>query len=110
MVDTTKLYGVTTDQMNRLRVAEKALDAVKREISDTVLTHVGFGKGDLVVDTSSGFQYRVDSATGYIGVGGHVTVTVWGRRVWKSGRKAGREARSSSVLYTSFLEKVNVDG
>ncbi len=106
----TKKYGVTDDQMDRLKAARNALNAVEREVSDTVMAHIGFSKGDLVIDNMTGLQYRVDSASGYVGMHDRIGVTVWGRRVWRTGRKAGREAYTSSVLHTENLEKVKTDG
>ncbi len=101
------MYGITQDQIDRLKRAEAETDAARQDISKTFLAHYGIKKGDLVEDTSTGLHYRIDWASVSLSRTDEPHVHVSGRRVWKSGRKAGREAHSTSFLIGSCIKKID---
>lgn len=98
-------FGVPRELLAELEEVERHAAAVKAKISEAALTKIGFKKGDVVRDKESGLHYRLESCSVYVSAG-KVGISVMGRRMWKSGRKAGREAHSSSWLTYAWLEKV----
>lgn len=100
------MYGITQDQIDRLKRAEAEATEARRDMSTTFLAHYGIQKGDLVEDTSTGLHYRIDWASVTLDHRGEVQAHVSGRRVWKSGRRAGREASSHSFLSGHFIKKI----
>jgi len=101
-------YGISDEQIARLRSAEEHVDAIKKEVSRTFLANFGLKMGDLVEDTRSGLQYRIDWCSVWFNFGrsNEPNVSMTGKRVWKSGRKAGREAHTISFLSPSSIKKV----
>lgn len=99
-------YGVSSELLDEYAAAERALDDVKRRVSHAALANIGMKKGDLVVDEDSGLHYRLEWCSVWINRN-EVEVSVQGRRVWKSGRKAGREAYTASFLRFKSLKKVD---
>lgn len=101
-------FGVSDAQLERYKAADVERQHALDDISKTAMANYGFTKGDLVTDKSTGLQYRLDYVNAWIRCG-QVQLSVAGKRVWKSGRKAGREAYTSSFLAMPDLEKVEVD-
>lgn len=97
-------YGVPSAMLDEYKEKERALDDVKRRISEKALASIDLKKGDLVIDQSNGYQYRLDWCS--VWLDRHIVrVSCSGRRVWKSGRKAGREAHTNSFLNFTDLKK-----
>ncbi len=92
--------------LGRYRDAVAAVEAIKREISDIALANIGLKFGDVVEEKNSGLHYEVQQCSSWVDRLNVVQISVQGKRLWKSGRKAGTTAYSSTHLSLSSLEKV----
>lgn len=101
-------YGVTHEQMQRFAAAEKERASAMEDIKNTVLENLDFKVGFLVEHKESGHRYRLIDIHPYI-YGGEVVITMIGRRVWKTGRRAGKSAISETILSFDDVQRVNPD-
>lgn len=102
-------YGISDEQIARMREVEAELQAAQQDISTTFLANYGLKKGEVVEDTTTGLHYRLEWCNVHfprLGRGDQPSVSMSGYRLWKSGRKAGREAHSLSFLSGSNVKKV----
>lgn len=95
-------YTIDPDALARLRLLKSEVAQIEADISADIVRQAGFTIGDLVEDKLTGYQYRIKGASGYEHEG-YGNIIIRGNRVWKQGRKAGREASSDSWLRTSDL-------
>lgn len=98
-------YGIDEALVAEYARACAEKEAAEQAMSNVVLASVNLKKGDVVEDTSNGLHYTLDYCSVHFN-GRKVGISVAGKRTWKSGRKAGRTAYTSSFLSLSDLKKV----
>lgn len=101
-------YGVSADQIENIVLAKKALHQAEQSVTDTALKHIGINKGDTVEDIYSGYHYEVSSAVVHTSTG-RVSISILGYRVWRTGRKAGKRAYSTTFLNMTDVKKVETN-
>lgn len=94
---TPSLSELPPGLVDRVREARRAADALDRELSDTILRLAGIHPDAILEDTLSGLRYRITHASANVSQG-WPSVHVRGKRLWKTGRKAGREAYTDSFI------------
>lgn len=103
-------FGVSTHLLERYRRACGIVRDAEAQIAKHVLAQLPFGKGDLVEHKFSGLQYRVKEVSCSMGMHSRVSVYIVGYRYYRTGRKAGTEARSWTHISASDVVKVPQEG
>lgn len=105
----TDNYGVPSDLLEELANAEKLRQSIERKISETACRNAGVKEGEIMRNKFSGLFYQIKGFHAYVNnINGQVTISVQAHRYWQTGRKAGKTAYSTSFLYFSDLEKVDM--
>lgn len=101
-----KNYGVSDKLLNELAEIETAKRECERKINEEALKNVGVKPGEIMVNKYTGLHYQITGFRAYVNIPGHVKISVDAYRYYKSGRRAGKTARSSSWINFEDLEKV----
>lgn len=99
-------YGVPDHLMQTYKAISDDLANTLKEIQAIVLKNLDMKENDIVEDIHSGLRYKLGRPSVYIGFRGNVAIRCSGKRYYKTGRKAGREAYSTSSLSFRSLKKV----
>lgn len=93
---------------------QRLVDEVNKKLEEQILRLVGVEVGDLVEEDRTGLQYVVASAHAYVPQNrlGRAGVSLMGRRLYKTGRRAGLQAHSVSHIseHCTKLAKEAPDG
>jgi len=95
----------TEDKLAHLIALKGECDRLEHELAAELVQQAGYKKGDLVEDQSTGLWYEVSGAHGYFWLN-EMKISLEVRRYWRSGRKTGKTARSTSHISASNLIKV----
>ena len=93
--------------LGRYREAVAAVEAIKREISEIALENIGLKAGDIVEEQNSGLHYEVQQCSSWVDFSNTIQISVQGKRLWRSGRKAGKTAYSATHLSFGSLVKIS---
>lgn len=110
MVKLLPIHELPQDLLRRRIDAQNTLNACDKEIERIVLEHAGLKVGDVLEEPDSGLRYELSHASAHITNSGELGpatgISLRGRRVYKTGRKAGKTARSDWSHISSRAEKV----
>jgi hypothetical protein len=104
MLKVPNLRELPPELLDQRRELKAKLKLVEEELECLILEKVGVKIGDVVEVQRNGLQYRVASAHAYISENALSPVSgcfVRGYRLYKTGRRAGSEARTDTHLDVS---------
>lgn len=100
-------FGVPGDLIMKLSLLKADARVVEKKISDLACKNLGIAVDEIMIDKYSGLTYKIKGFTAYVNGQNEVKISVQGYRYYRTGRKAGKTAMSSSFgLSFDNLEKL----
>lgn len=100
-------FGVPGDLIMKLALLKADARIAEQKISEVACANLGIAVGGIMIDKYSGLYYKIKGFSAYVDMRNQVKISVQAYRYYRTGRKAGKTAKSTSFgLSFDDLEKL----